>query len=285
MNERFLMTPRTPGQPAEVAARPRGCCGFSLIELLVVMVVTMILAGILMPALAGLRDQTDRIVSGSNMRQIGMGMTMYATDNLGRLPYSALMHAGDPAFLQEMMITYVEPSNLAELQEELEGNKDENAPRDLPFQLNLDVRGFDGIGLLYVNGYTSAPDIFYCPAHRGDHPLERYASAYEHPSGIIYSNYQYRGDIDIDVDSGVRRALTLERDANRVFLTDGIRTKRDFNHRVGYNSLLGDGSVWWRSDLEERIYRMLPTEKMDGDQVADLYAHLWEIIDETSEPY
>lgn len=269
-----------PDRPARVSLRDRPRHGFSLIELMVVMVVTMILAGILMPALAGLRDQTDRMISGSNMRQLGMGITMYATDNLGRLPYSALMHAGDPAFIQEMMITYIEPANALSLTEQLQGGKQESEPIELPIGLNLDVRGFEGLGLLYATGYTSAPDVFYCPAHRGDHPLERYAADYEHPTGIIYSNYQYRGDIDIDPENGVRRAITLERDANRVFLTDGMRTKRDFNHRSGYNSLLGDGSVWWRSDLEERIYRLLPDGKMAGEDAGNLYDVLWDIIDE-----
>jgi prepilin-type N-terminal cleavage/methylation domain-containing protein len=282
MNERLLNMPLTPGQPVG-RARHRARGGFSLIELLVVMVVTVILAGILMPALAGLRDQTDRIISGSNMRQIGMGMTMYATDNLGRLPYSAMMHTGNPTFLQEMMVTYIQPNDSTNLQRLLEGNHDTLLPLDPYAELMLDTRGFEGIGLLYINGYTSAPDVFYCPAHRGDHPLERYAADYDRPTGIIYGNYQYRGDIDIDPETGVRRALTLERDANRVLLTDGMRTKRDFNHRVGYNSLIGDGSVFWRSDLEERIYRLLPNDKMlDGD-VGDLYAQLWEIIDKTSE--
>jgi type II secretory pathway pseudopilin PulG len=260
----------------------RSSRAFSLIELVVVIAVTLVLTGILMPALSGLRDHADRVISGSNMRQIGMGMTMYSTDNLGRLPYSALLHSGDPACLHEMMVTYVQPDD-SQIQQYLHNDGGKVDDGDETFQLNLLTRGFDGIGLLYITGYTAAPDIFYCPAHRGDHPLDRYANRYEQPSGLIYGNYQYRGDIDIDQESGVRRSLTLEQDADRVFLTDGMRTKRDFNHRWGYNSLLGDGSVWWRSDLGERIYQMLPDGKVPGEDVDDLYEQLWELIDKPLE--
>ncbi len=253
----------------------RSVRGFSLIELLVVMAVTIILAGILMPALSGLRDQADRLISGSNMRQMGMSMSMYATDNFGRLPYSALLHAGDPSYLQEMMVTFVEPENYRDLQAALAGRGKDDAP-ETPTELTLGTHGFEGIGLLYGTGYVDAPNVFYCPAHHGDHPLERYARAYDRPTGILYGNYQYRGDIDIHDDN---RALTLERDAARVFLTDGMRTKRDFNHRVGYNSLLGDGSVWWRSDVDGRIYRLLPDGKVTGREAENIYNHLWDIID------
>ena len=64
---------------------------FSLVELIVVMLVTLLLASILMPALRGVQEHAERLFSASNMRQIGMGMSMYSSDNRDDLPASALI--------------------------------------------------------------------------------------------------------------------------------------------------------------------------------------------------
>ena len=59
---------------------------FTLIELLVVIAVIAILMGILMPALQKAREQARLVGCGSNMRQVILGLTAYATDNSSKLP-------------------------------------------------------------------------------------------------------------------------------------------------------------------------------------------------------
>jgi prepilin-type N-terminal cleavage/methylation domain-containing protein len=78
---------------AALAAFP--CMGFTLIELLVVIALIAILAAMLLPALASAKEKGKRIACLSNLKQIGLGLTLYTDNNDQKMP-SALSYGARP---------------------------------------------------------------------------------------------------------------------------------------------------------------------------------------------
>ena len=76
------------------ARRVRRRCGFSLVELLVVIGIITVLIAILLPALSKARAQAYQVVCLSSLRQVSIALFAYTGENKGWLPAAAM--AGSP---------------------------------------------------------------------------------------------------------------------------------------------------------------------------------------------
>ncbi|MGP8200707.1 MAG: type II secretion system protein [Limisphaerales bacterium] len=68
---------------------PVGSTGFTLVELMVVIAMTLILTALLLPALSGAKEKARRAVCKNNLHQLYVAFDMYAANNSDVLPSAA----------------------------------------------------------------------------------------------------------------------------------------------------------------------------------------------------
>ncbi|MBC8202844.1 MAG: prepilin-type N-terminal cleavage/methylation domain-containing protein [Planctomycetes bacterium] len=225
----------------------RDRAGFSLLELLVVLSITSLLTGLLMPTLSTARESAHRVVCAAHQREIGHAISMYAGDHRQRIPVATVLdqQSPDPTELSLARKAYEEGSELPSAA---------FARSTVPRPLSDD--NWDALGRLKKWHYCDSADCFYCPSHEGDQQHSELADEWYEgtrtTNDALYTNFQYVGHKDWR--TGQRRRL-LE-GSRLVLATDSLRTRGDFNHGTGMNMLLGDGSVKWKDDV--RIRPQLP---------------------------
>lgn len=73
---------------------PRASCGFTLIEILVVVAIIAILAALSIPAIGGAMKKAAMTTDMNNLRQIGQGLAAFAAENDARIPNKLIATPG-----------------------------------------------------------------------------------------------------------------------------------------------------------------------------------------------
>ena len=204
-----------------VARRARGTPGFTLIELLTVMAIMAVLGGLLFPVIAKSREQARKTVCANNLRQIGMALSMYASNHAGLIPpvgtesWRAIEHIWDGT---------------------------------------LDPPRYIGLGYLHEKfGYGVAPQMYYCPAAQGMNRMESPEHSWscwekvgpDWHRATCGSSYVYR-----ETAFGGDKILARNAETPAMVMDFQIEINQArYNHFLqGVNILFYDGSVKWVPD-------------------------------------
>lgn len=229
-----------------------------MIDLLVSLVIVGVLVALMLPAISMVRESTRRVICASNLRQIGLGVSLYSQDWREHLPDSVFLPAAPsqnaatlPAY-ERMDTVWVSREEFPEL-----GDK-----------------RWDGLGLLFGREYISASSIYYCPSHQGNF---RYDDAQDdwmnrEDTDEIVVNYLFRGT----GPNGSRVLYNINSTA--ALITDTLRSYEDLNHKGGFNVLQAGLAVDWYDDIGDGIANELLARS--GEDPSNTVQDAWGRLDE-----
>ena len=226
-------------------------CGFTLVELLVVIGIIALLISILLPALNRARESARRTACLNNLRQVHLTFMYYAQDNRDRVPIGYRVN-----------------------------NRQFNS-----MVFSSTSKKFVLFGVLYKAGYMKDPRVFFCPSEVD--PQSLLASNVNvwppgDPTKQVYAGYGGRADYPIPDDLSTANPLTFPKLANfqtKALISDlfHMPMRLDTRHRDGINVLYGDGSAHWapRTDFNDQLKQCTSISGTWNDnQLA-----IWHILD------
>lgn len=204
--------------------------GFTLVEVLVVVAIIAILAGILIPAIGSVREKSRRITCANAHRQCGLALIAFAGDHNDRLPNPR------PNGVQNADTYFVQGSGLPSLVDLLDGYLDDlsvwrcPSTRAAPINDERNTRGVLRGNLIYWPWLSHG--AFHSPGIMAQHTA----------STILLQDQLY-------IWGGGWRANHCRSGARRMPYADNPSLDCVFEGKpTGFNALFGDGHVAW-SDL------------------------------------
>lgn len=243
----------------------RARCAFTLLDLIVSIAVITLLVSLLLPSLSFVTESGRRVVCQSNLRQVGIGLLGYAEDNKGLLAPSVYLQntPGRAAFEPQSMIALRVP----------------------PERQSFDT-AWDGLGLLYKAEIVDEPKVFYCPSHQGQYRFRDQAETWRAAEGEIIGNFQYRGqgpaaNRTVNGVTPMTRFLAEIDPAQSSLISDGLRSRIEFNHTQGANFFRADMTIRWFNDRGQRLFNRLSNDKDEAQ--ASVIQDAWERMDRASQ--
>ena len=229
--------------------------GFTLIELLVVISIVALLVAILLPALSQAREAARRVVCGSNLRQHGVALHLYANDHSYELPQQP-SRSNTCTYPSRVLIDT--------------GTKEiRNWPLVPDYLTNAQAQGIacPDFPVEYVYPSWKWPWATNVGWYPYNYLAQRIKNLHQTPAPSGPATIDDDPTLELMSDFGMRRGSTSSWDEWYFNHRTGLEFGERYNigaygngqpwineFSAGSNTLLLDGSVEWRSELAQRWF-------------------------------